>query len=361
MASSAPVLSVWIAAVPLVLAQGRAKPPAPAPFEGRLAQARELALERNVPILIATFYEGEDWSPKEHHDEVGLRRELFEDKEWAAQLERAILLLACNRVHERERVVVERDGQTVEVERCASMRSGDCASHQRLFEDVFGTWQDNGELRTPFVVVLRPDGTVENRWSDGHVPKREAILGALEAVRKAVGTGLDERELILVRSLEADARAAEARGVHGAAWRAWRALLETSQTTPASARARLGSAAAEQAVAQRRDAARAALDAGDAIAAWTALHGLVEECAQLPIQRELAAELRALENAPAHKAVLRAHARELEAAALLAEIDALVRQGDERKARARAAKLLRGLGDTRAAAEARARHPDLVD
>jgi hypothetical protein len=164
MASSVPALWFWIAAAPLVLPQGRAKPPAPAPFEGRLAQARELALERNVPTLIATFFEGEDWSPQEHHDEVGLRRELFEEREWAANLERAILLLACNRVHARERVVVERDGKSLEVERCATFRSGDCASHQRLFEDVFGAWQDNGELRTPFVLVLRPDGSIEGRW-----------------------------------------------------------------------------------------------------------------------------------------------------------------------------------------------------
>lgn len=361
MPSSVRALSVWIAPALLVLVQGRAKPPAPTPFEGRLAQARDLAVERNVPLLVAAFHEGDDWTAQEHHDEVGLRRELFEGSEWAAALERGILLLACNRVHERERAVVERDGKKIEVERCAAFRTGDCATHQRLFEDVFNTWQEDGEMRTPFLLVLRPDGKVEGRWSDGHVPKREALLGALELVRKAVGAGLDERELVTVRGLEADASAAAALGAHGTAWRAWRELLALSQTTPAAARARTGSAAAEQAVAERRRAAQATLEAGDAIAAWTALRGLVDECAQLPIQRELAAELRALENAPAHKSVLRAHARELEAAAILAEIDTLVREGEERKARARAGKLLRGFGDTRAAAEVRERHPSLIE
>jgi hypothetical protein len=363
MTSSVPAPWSWIAAASLFLGQGAAKAPpvAPTPFGGRLAAAQELAVERNVPILVAAFYEGEEWTPEGHHDEVGMRRELFEQREWTTALERGVLVLACNSVHPSERVKLEVDGVQVESARCSAYRTPDCSAHQRLFEDVFNLWHDDGEMVTPFVVVLRPDGQVAWRWSDPHTPKREDLQGAFEAARKAIGAGLDERELVLVRGHEADARAAAARGEDGAAWRAWNALLALSQTTPAAARAREGAAAAGGRVAQRREAARATLAAGDAIAAWTALSELTAECAELPIHKELTGELRALENDPAHKPALRAHARELEAAGILAEIDALVREGELRKARGRCAKLLRGFGDTRAAAQARERHANLIE
>ncbi|HVS19915.1 MAG TPA: hypothetical protein VMT18_15020, partial [Planctomycetota bacterium] len=97
------------------------------------------------------------------------------------------------------------------------------------------------------------------------------------------------------------------------------------------------------------------------IEAWTALSGLLAECEGLPPARELAGELRALQNDPAHKGAIRAHVRELEAAELLREIDVLVRAGEERQARARLRKLARTYDGTRAAAEARERHAALLD
>lgn len=369
MHASLPASVAWIlraaatlaATAPLTLASGPADPPPVSPFDGRLGQARELSQERNVPLLVAAYYEDESWTAEGHHDEVGMRRELFERREWAQALERGVLVLACNRVHELETVRVERGDETLEVQRCKAYRTPDCATHQRLFEDVFAAWHDDGVLVTPFVLVLRPDGEIRQRWSDQKTPARDDLLAAVAAVRKAVGEGLSAAELQTARGLEADARQAAERGRDGDAWRAWQELLALNAATPGAARAREGIAAASARVEARRAAAREELAAGRAIPAWTALDALRQECAGLAVERELAGEVRAIEKDPAHKEAIRAHVHELEAAELLEEIDALVRAGESRKAKARCGKLLRSYADTRAAAEARERHAALID
>jgi len=137
-------------------AQGRRARDAPAlmPFQGSLSEARALAADRNVPLLVVTIYEDEAWDPKDHHDQVDMRRAVLEDRALASVLERAVVTLACNAVHEIEEVEVGQGDARRTVRRCSSYRTDSCAVHQRLFGDVYAAWNEDGSTFGEAPVLL---------------------------------------------------------------------------------------------------------------------------------------------------------------------------------------------------------------
>jgi hypothetical protein len=360
MTASVHGLTAWILVALGLGLQGKEAAPAVAPFQGRLAEATALAKERNVPLLTVAFFEDEAWTAKDHHDEDGLRRALLEEREWAQALERGLLVLASNRVHELETVVTEEQGQRLETKRCRFYRTPSCSVHQLLFEDVYSAYNEDGALVTPFILLQDPGGQVQQRWSDSHTPPRATLLAAFEAVRKKAGAGLNADEYRRILSATAGARSADQRGDAGAAWRAWAEVLSISQTTPHAEQARAAQPKALAALEAARAAAQSEVEAGRPVEGYKRLAALCEGAKQTPLERELAKSLRALESDKQHRAAIEAYKREVAAQALLDQAAELLGAGEERQARACVQQLLRKFADTPAAASARERYPGLI-
>src|SRR5690349_16017282 len=86
-----------VAASGIAPAQQKGKPERalapPPPYQGSLAEARALAADRNVPLLVVAIFEDDAWDPKVQHDQVGLTRDLLEGRDLAEVLQRAVVLL----------------------------------------------------------------------------------------------------------------------------------------------------------------------------------------------------------------------------------------------------------------------------
>jgi hypothetical protein len=328
------------------------------PFQGTLAEARSLASDRHVPLLVLVIYEDDAWDPKDHHDQVELIAAVQSDRDLAQPLERALVALACNRVHELETIEVGEGEARRTVKRCPSYHTDSCSVHQRLFEDAYVAWNTDGALVSPYVALLAPDGEIRMRRDDGSSPSGKELRAAIEKAQERAGLGLTAAEHARVLGLCADGRAAAQRKLHGNAWRAWDAVLGVTQNTRYAEEARAGSEAALAGMATVREQARGEVAAGHAVEGYRLLVELQEQAQGTPIERDLAKEVRALETDKAHREAIQAFKREREAAALLAEVETLFAAGDERRARAKLRGLLRRYRDTEAAAQARERWPD---
>lgn len=330
------------------------------PFEGRLEEARELARARNVPLVEVWVFETEPWDPKVHHDIEGLRATLTADADLARRLERAVVVLACNRVHPSEEVEEGSGDARATRVRCSAYHTTGCTPHQRLFEEIFGGHNVDGVLRSPFVRVTRPDGEENARWDDGSTPSKDALLKGFELAAAAAGAGMTSAEHLEVRQLAASAEAAALAGRAGEAWRDWNALVAINADAPLGKRGLEQRTAALAVLEQRRTAARSALAAGQGVAAWELLHALAASSRGTPLERDVARELKKLESSKEHRAEIARRKQELAAEALVNEIDALLRAGDERGAKKRLQRLFKRYGETSAAATARERWPQHV-
>src|SRR5262245_20555272 len=112
----------------------------PPPFQGSLAEARALAADRNVPLLVVAVFEDEAWDPKVQHDQVDLIHDLLEGRELADVLQRAVVVLGCNRPHELETIEVVSGETRTKVRRCPTYHTDSCTVHQHLFEAVYAAW-----------------------------------------------------------------------------------------------------------------------------------------------------------------------------------------------------------------------------
>ena len=340
--------------------QGKRELAPTTPFQGTLAEARSLAADRNVPLLCAVIYEDDAWDPQAHHDQVELREALLEDRELAAVLERAIVALGCNRIHPLETVEVGQGDQKRTVRRCPSFHTDSCSAHQRLFEDAYAAWNTDGALVSPHVVLLAPDGEISMRRSDGSSPTAKELRAAVDRAQKAAGPGLTAAEHSQVLGLCADGRTAAERKLPGSAWRAWNGVLAITQNTCFAQEARAGSDSALKTLETLRDEALAEVAQGRPVEGYRLLSDLLEAAAGTPLERDLGKLVRALEADKQHHDAIHAYKREREAEASMAEIEALLSAGDERRAGAKLRGMLRRYAGTAAATRARARWPELA-
>jgi hypothetical protein len=332
----------------------------PPPFQGSLAQARALATDRNVPLLVVAIFEDEAWDPKVHHDQAGLTRELLAGRDLAEVLQRAIVVLGCNRPHELETIEVVSGETRSTVRRCPAYHTDSCTVHQHLFEDVYAAWNKDGSLVSPHVVQIAPSGEVTVLRDNGSTPTATELLHDLQKAQKAAGEGLTAEEHAKVQQLAATARAAVETGKQGSAWRAWNEMQPIAHASRYAEMARQGTAAALAALETARSQAQAEIDAGRAVPAYEALEALAKDWAGTPRERELAVRLRELEMDKQHRAAIHAFKREREAEALVAEIEALLASGDKRRASAKLRGLLKAYADCPASERARQRWPELA-
>src|SRR5688572_19563374 len=273
----------------------------PPPFQGTLAEARALAADRHVPLLFAAIFEDEGWDPKDHHDQVGLRRDVLAGSELAEVLQRSVVALGCNRPHQLEEVEVASGETKITVRRCPSYYTDSCTVHQRLFEDSYGAWNKDGELVSPYVVLIAPSGEVSVLRDNGSTPTAAELRESLEKAQKAAGQGLTAEEYTKVLQHQTAARAAVQEGKDGKAWSAWNEMLSIAHASRYAEMARQGSAAALTALEAARGLAQKELEAGKGVDAYRILADLAAEWAGTPHERELGLKLRELEQDKQHR------------------------------------------------------------
>lgn len=343
------------ALAPLAPAQrGAKKKPVLVPFVGTLEEAKRSALERNVPLLLHVILEGEPQND-EYRDQILPHAPLLE------LCERAVVVVANNGEHARRKLREEVEGVPVEREVCAVYPMFErCEQHRAGWDPIYFEFHDpDGEMRCPQTILLDPAGAIAWRFNVANPPPPAEVVDALKAAQRKAGRGLDLVELAAVREALGAARRAVEETAFARAWLAWNALSQLVSAGPFAAEARTGLESALEKLRAELGSLQAALVPGKAGPAWRALRAFVQELTGTPLEKEARAALARAEKDAQLKPEIDAEKLELEADELWAQAQALLEQGDARKAERNVRRLLRGkLAATRAGQLARERHPD---
>jgi hypothetical protein len=331
------------------------------PFEGSLEAARAEARERAAPILALAFYEGQDWNPKDHWDIEGLRDEVLGSKELAELAPRAVVVLANDQPHELvDRPAPEAaDPSAAKQRECPRYRTSNCAQHQRLFDELYRAYNEDGAFANPTIVVLAPGGEQRARFASANMPPLGKVLEALKTELARGPSPLTREEKTQLDACLVRARAALAAKQCGPAWREALAAVELARASPLAKQATELVGAARSSWDQTRMAIQAQVEQGAALEAWRTLTRLLPELDGTPGKDEAAKLLRQLEQSPEHKPAVAQAKLELQAAQLLAAIRELERQNAMAKAKPKLRELWKRFPLTPAAQEAAAAWPAL--
>ncbi|MEX1026252.1 MAG: hypothetical protein WD226_14350 [Planctomycetota bacterium] len=323
----------------------------PAIYPGDFDQARAHAKERNAVIVLGVIQENE------------VTNDEFKDRVWQhADFQNAtadtITLLVNDGKHRSTKITEELpNGETIEREVCSSFHTDSCGVHERLWNLAYQEFNIDGDMRTPQLIVLLPDGKEHGRLIDEQ--NLATNLKLIAKAKEAAGPSLSAKALGIVKR-ESDIAAQHAgAGRHGAAWHAWQRVLAETRAGPFHSVAQAGVEAALAGYRAAVEDAEARLEAGEIVDGWSRLVELGEEWAGSTLEKEHAKRLRQVERDKRYKEVIEAHRRELEAEQLWREIEALINADEESKAERLAAKLVRKYGETKAAERARREFPDL--
>lgn len=307
----------------------------PLPFVDRYDAAWAQAKERNVPVLVLDF---DGWA---NGASDGPLEAFFTDRDFLRQAEAAVLVLASQDDHGRERQLL--DG--VEREVCAKFGVVSCDSHRDMLPKVFSDFGRDGVLVSPLFVVAGPDRKELARFEHEQTPS--TISASLVAAGRTLGPGLPRRDWV---ALTQGARELER-------------LIELHEPAAAVALlAQLRKIPGRFAPHEEVDRLAAKLEesgtkrlarAQELFAAGRALDGLIEAddvkaCfGKLACADAAAAQVTAWEKDPAHKPLLRELKEHRSARQLYLSAVELDRAGDARRAVSALDRLLRQFPESR--------------
>jgi hypothetical protein len=232
-----------------------------------------------------------------------------------------------------------------------------CKAHQRLFDSVYREYaKPDGEMRSPAVLVIGPDHSVQFNVQTGEAPAVGAITAAIAAARTKAGEGLTEQQLIDVRAAIARGTAADGAAQWGPAYRAWNDVLAITRKTKYSDNAREQQAKALAALEKLRDEGLEWLRTGRGLDGYKRLLELQATANGTPLERELPKLITAAEGDKEAKEAIAAYKRELEADALWREAQKLFADGQAKPAEAKVRLLIRKFGATPAGVLAREKY-----
>lgn len=346
---------VWILLLAVVLPSAITPPAAgryPRIFTGDFDMARASALERNAVIVIGVIQEGEETNEL-------FRTQVWQKPAFAEATRDTITMLVNDGKHPVTRITEEKeDGEKVTREVCSHYHTDSCQVHKRLWNVCYQEFNTDGDMRTPQLIVLSPDGSEFGRLIDDQNLKYN--VATIQDAQKKAGPSLSVKGLGLVKENRKVAMSHAEAGRHGAAWHSWQAVLAQTQASKWADEAREGAAAAEKGYDADVEDAQARLEQGDVIDGWSRLVAIGEAWAGSPKEKAHKKLVKKVEKDKRYKKVLEAHKKEVEAAAMWAEIEKLLRADDEKAAVKIARKLLRKYGETAAAEKARKEFPELV-
>ncbi|MBK8180637.1 MAG: hypothetical protein IPK67_17435 [Planctomycetes bacterium] len=346
------------AASPSAAAQGRPKAKVAAPtlqlFAGNLKAARARAEERNVPILAIAVLD-------EESDNVAARTELIASPEIAALSGRCILFFSNHGTHQ-QREIRETDASGAVKTRsvCADFGTANCKEHQQHWDDIYNEYNEEGVLRCPQVLVLAPDGKLEERLSPGLKPEVASLVEAAAKLQAKLGRGLDEAALAAVKDAAVRASRAEQDGQCGAAWRAFAEVLAITPDGARAEAAKAGQARCAEWLDKRRAEAVAQLAVGDGLAGYLALEELARDWTGTAQAVELTRLMKQAEKEPRVRDAVAKKRREDEAQALWLEAQSLGAAKQPKEAEKKLRILLRKFEGTAAWERAAKARPDLV-
>ncbi len=152
------------------------------PFTEKYDAAWAEAKARNVPVLIIDF---DGWT---NDLKQGQPSAFYADKEFLAQCEGAVLLLASQEEHSIAREEI--DGEVRDV--CEQWGGVPCAAHRDLLPRIFTDFGRDGVLVSPLFVVADPNRKELARLEHEHTPAE--LVTALRAASKKLGAGMPRRD-----------------------------------------------------------------------------------------------------------------------------------------------------------------------
>jgi len=325
------------------------------PFNGSLAEAYQRAADRNVPLLVVALAEHEGQA--EHSDVAGLRKQVLESPEFAEVALYIVPVLACNLPHALVDVEVDNGGAKSKRQVCSMYRTDSCKVHQKLFDSVYREYANpDGEMRSPAVLLLGPDRSVQLNVQTGDAPSIAVITTAIAAARAKAGEGLTEQNLVDVRDAIKRGTAAGAASKWGPGYCAWSEVLAITQKTKYADNAREQQAAALAALNKLKDEGLEWLKSGRGLDGYKRLLELEGTTHGTPLERELPKLITAAEGNKDAKDAIAAYKRELEAEALWIEAQKLFTDKQPKPAEAKVRLLIRKFGATPAGVRAREKY-----
>ncbi|MFO1010268.1 MAG: hypothetical protein U1F29_09435 [Planctomycetota bacterium] len=326
------------------------------PFLGTYDQAKALAKERNVPLLVHVVLEGEQANDQ-------YRDKLLPNKELVAASANAVVVVANNGTHPKKAIEeTEPDGTKVRKEVCSLYGTPNCGAHQRCWDDLYRELHEpDGSLRCPQTLVIAPDGELTLRVNTGNPPEAEQLIGALQEVVAKHGPGLTEAQLVEVKKLLDEGQAL----VDAKSWpdavRTWQRVLVLTPKGRYADLANQALPAAQKGLGAEFERLSALLVPGKAAEGYRLLAEFQKACAGLAIEKDVVARLRKAESDKATKDEIAAWRLDVEATAILTEAQKAADGGDEKKAARTVRKLFtKKYATTSAAATARKLWPEVA-
>ncbi len=144
------------------------------------------AAARNVPVLIVDF---DGWTTDLKQ---GQPIAFYEDKEFCAAAEGAVLILASQEDHGSKKEEI--DGETRDV--CAKHGGTTCDAHRDMLPKLFTDFGRDGQIVSPLFIVATPERKELIRHEQEQRPA-EMVLALKEAVKK-LGPGMPRGDYVKV-------------------------------------------------------------------------------------------------------------------------------------------------------------------
>jgi hypothetical protein len=172
--------------------------PARLPFAERYDQAFLEARQRNVPVLLLDF---DGWTTDPNQAQWSA---FYEDSDFLAAAENAVLVLASQEQHGERKERVEGSERAV----CSVYGGVPCSAHRDVLPKAFADFGRDGQLISPLIAVATPDHKEVGRLE--HEQRPAAVVLLLKEGAKRLGPGLRRSDYLrLSRGLQEIRRLAD--------------------------------------------------------------------------------------------------------------------------------------------------------
>ncbi len=205
-------------------------------FHGKLSKAQAEAKERNVPLVVCCVLEGEEASGR-------FQDTLSEDNLLSSLSAELILVLANDGDHEQKEVKVKgADGKRVKKSVCSAFGTDDCDAHKLQWDAVYKDYvmPDGGEWILPEVILVRPDGKIEERFRELDIIPLGPVVREIKTLQKVLGRGVSANDIANLRREVTMAQAMAKAKLWSDSWKSWSKVGKWAPSGPHAEAAKSG-------------------------------------------------------------------------------------------------------------------------
>ncbi len=182
-------------------------------FDGAFVEAEE----RNVPVILGIIQDGEAENER-------IVTETYTNRDYIRLTKMAVNLVGSRGTSANHGTVDgERDGRKMDF--CAKFGGMRCFEHQDVEVAIFREFASDGEIHTPFHIILHPGDRRELGRFDDYVD-RGSLSNAIRRAQRTIGVGLDPEEWQEVKVELAAAQEALAKKQYAVATKLYRKLAD---------------------------------------------------------------------------------------------------------------------------------------